>query len=47
MAVPVSRGIERTNLVLQQQHHAMIDRIRPSLALLQRSYQVYINPRIL
>jgi hypothetical protein len=39
MAVPVSRGIERTNLVLQQQHHAMIDRIRPSLALLQRSYQ--------
>ncbi|CAM6039835.1 unnamed protein product [Sphagnum compactum] len=39
MAVPVTRGIERTNLVLQQQHHAMIDRIRPSLALLQRSYQ--------
>ncbi|CAK9207342.1 hypothetical protein BDL97_15G103800 [Sphagnum fallax] len=39
MAVPVTRGIERTNLVLQQQHHAMIDRIQPSLALLQRSYQ--------
>ncbi|KAH9540036.1 hypothetical protein CY35_15G087900 [Sphagnum magellanicum] len=39
MAVPVTRGIERTNLMLQQQHHAMIDRIRPSLALLQRSYQ--------
>ncbi|CAM6017547.1 unnamed protein product [Sphagnum balticum] len=39
MAVPVTRGIERTNLVLQQQHHAMIDRIRPSLALLQQSYQ--------
>ncbi len=46
MDVPITRGIERTNLVLQQRH-AMIDMIQPSLALLQQNYQVYINTGIL
>ncbi|CAM6071757.1 unnamed protein product [Sphagnum tenellum] len=37
--VPFTRSTERTSSVLQQQHHAVVERICSSLLLLQRSYQ--------